>query len=690
MLDEPTANLDPAATAELFQIIRGLAADRRHTILIIEHKLDEVIDWVDSVLVLDGEGRLLYRGDPRTAFYDRREELAAAGVWRPQTVELVAGLRAAGWQVPGRPLSEAETAEALRATPGLLGRLRGAGPARRRRSRRERCFRGPAGGDRPSSRSAISASPTATATGPWTASRSRSIGRSSSPSRGPTAPARPPSARCCRACSRLPGGRCSSKDAMRPDLPAWAVADRVGYVFQNPEHQFVADTVRGELAFSLSPKGRGRPGHLSPEQERLVDEWLERLDLLKLAEANPFSLSQGQKRRLSVAAMLIRGCPVLILDEPTLGQDAVAVLPADGDDGRVPEGRRHGGDDHSRHAASSRTTRAGSWCSGAEECCTRATRPVCSRGRTSSAPRGCRYRRWPRWGCCSRGRKAPDGRFLTARGLLEAAGRADGRAAEPPPAGERADMAAPSTASYLGRRNPTIKFGAVLAAAVPLTFVFDPVTPFGTVRPGTLVAGRLLGGLSLKAQLRPLAVFVLAGIAILLANIFFNKQNATSEVVFSLGAMHVTGAALWAAASLWVRLLCFALLSLVFVRTTQPQHLLLSLVHQLHLSDKVAYGVMVGYRMLPVFQADYDTIRAAQRLRGVREGSAFLHPVARLRRYALPLLTGAIRQGGQDRHRHGCPGLRGPAPPDLPGKDGGDRRGLGVPGRGDRGGGRAW
>jgi energy-coupling factor transport system permease protein len=206
--------------------------------------------------------------------------------------------------------------------------------------------------------------------------------------------------------------------------------------------------------------------------------------------------------------------------------------------------------------------------------------------------------------------------------------------------------ATPSSASYLGRRNPTIKFGAVLAAAVPLTFVFDPVTPLALFFL-TFVAGLALGRLSPKTQLRPLAVFILAGIAILLGNVFFNKQNATSEVVFSLGAMHVTGAALWAAASLWARLLCFALLSLVFVRTTQPQHLLLSLVHQLHLSDKVAYGVMVGYRMLPVFQADYDTIRAAQRLRGVREGSALLHPVARLRRYSLPLLTGAIRRAGR-------------------------------------------
>jgi energy-coupling factor transport system permease protein len=200
--------------------------------------------------------------------------------------------------------------------------------------------------------------------------------------------------------------------------------------------------------------------------------------------------------------------------------------------------------------------------------------------------------------------------------------------------------------AYLVRRNPTIKLAALIAAALPLTFVFDPLTPL-VLLVVTLVVGRLLGGLSLRAQVRPLAIFILAGVAILLGNIFFNKQNAASQVVLPLGAVHVTRAALWAAGSLWTRLLCFALLSLVFVRTTEPQRLLLSLVHQLRMSDKVAYGVMVGYRMLPVFQADYDTIRAAQRLRGVREGSAFLHPFARLRRYALPLLTGAIRRGSR-------------------------------------------
>jgi energy-coupling factor transport system permease protein len=204
----------------------------------------------------------------------------------------------------------------------------------------------------------------------------------------------------------------------------------------------------------------------------------------------------------------------------------------------------------------------------------------------------------------------------------------------------------PERAGYLQQRNPCIKLLVVILAALTLTFIFDPATP-AVILVITLLAGRFLGGLGLWAQLRPMWIFVIAGVAILLANVLFNKENAVSPALFSIGSLKITGPALWAAGSLWLRLLAFALLSLVFIKTTEPQQLILSLVHQLHLNHRVAYGTMAGYRMLPLFQSDYQKIRAAQRVRGVREAKGLLHVWSRARRCAIPLLAGAVRKAGR-------------------------------------------
>ncbi len=90
-----------------------------------------------------------------------------------------------------------------------------------------------------------------------------------------------------------------------------------GLVFQNPEHQFVADTVAEELAFG--PRKLGSP---PAEIERRVSALVRSLGLEGREAASPFDLSGGQKRRLSVAAMLEDERKLLILDEPTFGLDA--------------------------------------------------------------------------------------------------------------------------------------------------------------------------------------------------------------------------------------------------------------------------------------------------------------------------------------------------------------------------------
>jgi energy-coupling factor transport system ATP-binding protein len=97
---------------------------------------------------------------------------------------------------------------------------------------------------------------------------------------------------------------------------AHLLAARIGTVFQDPEHQFLTGRVRDELAF-----GPIRRGEVADAVRRRVDDLLARLRLTSLAEANPFTLSGGEKRRLSVATALTAEPAVLILDEPTFGQD---------------------------------------------------------------------------------------------------------------------------------------------------------------------------------------------------------------------------------------------------------------------------------------------------------------------------------------------------------------------------------
>ena len=104
------------------------------------------------------------------------------------------------------------------------------------------------------------------------------------------------------------------------DVPAaWTsrqLAARIGTVFQDPEHQFVARTVREELA-----AGPTALGHPDDEVAARVEELLATFGLAHLADANPFTLSGGEQRRLAIGTVVAAGPPVVVLDEPTSGQD---------------------------------------------------------------------------------------------------------------------------------------------------------------------------------------------------------------------------------------------------------------------------------------------------------------------------------------------------------------------------------
>jgi energy-coupling factor transporter ATP-binding protein EcfA2 len=120
---------------------------------------------------------------------------------------------------------------------------------------------------------------------------------------------------------RPAAGRVRAAPALSPDRrPLWrwraaALAASVGSVFQRPEQQFVTARVRDEVALGARVSGR-------PAPEAVAAELLDRLGLARLAAADPHTLSGGEQRRLSVAAVLAAAPQVLVLDEPSFGQDA--------------------------------------------------------------------------------------------------------------------------------------------------------------------------------------------------------------------------------------------------------------------------------------------------------------------------------------------------------------------------------
>ncbi|RAV21601.1 ABC transporter ATP-binding protein [Paenibacillus contaminans] len=313
VLDEPTSNLDPAGTGEVFEVLRELKSSGRHTIVLIEHKLDELMEIVDRVAVIDRNGELVCSGSPGTVFFDWAEELERLGVWVPKAVEIARKLSRSGIPIDDRPVTIEQLAETLRR--GVLSK-----PA----------------GDMERTITAL-CSPSAGKSVPEPQPILLDIRPTSSPSlrsgwlqpldlqvrkgefwalagengAGKTTlarhligllPVRP-------RVMYIDGRDCKEYSAQE-------LAHRIGYVFQNPEHQFVTERVSDEIAFGMKSLGMSKN-----EVVLTVERLLSRFGLSAYADSHPFHLSHGQKRRLSVAVMLAVGQELLILDEPTFGQD---------------------------------------------------------------------------------------------------------------------------------------------------------------------------------------------------------------------------------------------------------------------------------------------------------------------------------------------------------------------------------
>ena len=292
LLDEPTANLDPDGAGLVRSTLRHLLGASGATLVLVEHRVAPALELVDRVVVLGGgEEGLVADGTPAEVFVRTGRALRAAGVWVPGPPPP----RLAPPRPPGPPVVEAE---------GIVVRYPGATDAAL------------AGLDVTAHAGQVLAVTGANGSGKSTLALvlasllATSAGVVRFVAGGPARPY-----------ARWPAR----------ELVRW-----VGTVFQEPEHQFVASTVADELA--VGP----RRSHVAEQAVRLrVGELLDRLGIVALADANPYTLSGGEKRRLSVATALASAPALLVLDEPTFGQDActwdalVALLAEQRDAGRA-------------------------------------------------------------------------------------------------------------------------------------------------------------------------------------------------------------------------------------------------------------------------------------------------------------------------------------------------------------------
>ena len=546
LLDEPTANLDPSGVAEVRAAVETVVERTGATVVVVEHRVDVWASLVDRIIVV-ADGAIAADGPLREVLAQQGEALRERGIWLPGD-----DVAAEVGPAPEVPPASSEATPIARVTDLTIG-YDASAPVR-------------SGIDLTIERGVSTCIVGANGAGKSTFALT-------------LAGLLPP----------LEGAvEVETSDGTCGDPHEWSskqLLGRMSMVFQEPEYQFLAATVAEELA--IGPRAAG----MSEEEiAPLVDEHLEALGLTALARANPMTLSGGEKRRLSVATALISAPELLILDEPTFGQDR------------------------------------GTWLG-----LVRLLRAALERGVTLVS-----ITHDPAF-VAAMGQRVVDLGQVGTRGVTLADPTDEAGAA---PVGNAHDRGAQAGArGLLARTNPVARVLALLVATTPLLITIDPVSA------GVALALELalmpLSGVSARSFFLKATPLLLAAPLGALSMLLYASPGGT--VYWQFGPAAISDHSMWLALGIGLRMCAIVMPAIALLDRIDPTDMGDGLAQILHLPARPVLAALAGARMTSLMAADWKALERARRARGVGDASR----IRSFLRGAFSLLVFALRRSGK-------------------------------------------
>ena len=546
LLDEPTANLDPSGVAEVRAAVETVVERTGATVVVVEHRVDVWASLVDRVIVV-ADGAIAADGPLDEVLAQQGDALRERGIWLPGD-----DVAAEVGPAPEVPPASSDATPIARVTDLTIG-YDASAPVR-------------SGIDLTIERGVSTCIVGANGGGKSTFALT-------------LAGLLPP----------LEGAvEVETSDGTRGDPHEWSskqLLGRMSMVFQEPEYQFLAATVAEELA--IGPRAAG----MSEEEiAPLVDEHLEALGLTALARANPMTLSGGEKRRLSVATALISAPELLILDEPTFGQDR------------------------------------GTWLG-----LVRLLRAALERGVTLVS-----ITHDPAF-VAAMGQRVVDLGQVGTRGATPADPTDEAGAA---PAGNVRDRGTkPGARGLLARTNPVARVLALLVATTPLLITIDPVSA------GVALALELalmpLSGVSARSFFLKATPLLLAAPLGALSMLLYASPGGT--VYWQFGPAAISDHSMWLALGIGLRMCAIVMPAIALLDRIDPTDMGDGLAQILHLPARPVLAALAGARMTSLMAADWKALERARRARGVGDASR----IRSFLRGSFSLLVFALRRSGK-------------------------------------------